>query len=158
MGKSFVLALLTAAGVLSAISFAIESAQAQDYYHRDSRERRRGDYRRGVGDGRDCNQMAHEALEILCAERWGQVATDCWNGRNQFRGHQETFLEIAAGVRFPPYYEARTPDETNRLRQKAREALSCQGDREESFDRDTQRESDEWHERQEREQGERPRN
>jgi len=41
-------------------------AVADDFNHRNSRERRRGDWRRGFGDGTDCEHMKQRLREALC--------------------------------------------------------------------------------------------
>lgn len=142
MSKFFILSLLALIGTTA----VVESAMAQDFHHRDSRERRRGDYRRGYSDGQDCTKLAMEAASIVCQERGSR--SQCSRATSYAAENPDSFLYEVASDRNAEFY-------SHGARAFARQALSCRDDRQSSFDRDVERESNEWHEREERRQRER---
>ncbi len=139
MSKFFIFSLLALIGTTS----VMESAMAQDFNHRDSRERRRGDYRRGYDDGRDCTKLAMEAASIVCQEDRYQ----CRRATAYAAENPDSFLSEVASDRHAEFY-------SYGARAFARQALNCREDRQSRFDRDIERESNEWHEREERRQRE----
>jgi hypothetical protein len=158
MQQSLLARSIIALILMVSASHIIQEAQGQDFNHRDSRERRRGDWRRGFSDGTECNRSVHFLVDAVCqVTQYGPDRHLCDQARREATGRPEVFLSALAG---PPYmshrvYTSRMPTADRRLAElgeQAMQALECEGDRAEEFDRDTRRESEEWH----RSQGEEP--
>jgi hypothetical protein len=143
MSKFFIFSMLALIGTTA----VVESAMAQDFNHRDSRERRRADYRQGYGDGVDCTNLYIQVGESYCQEanRLG-----CGRIMGEIAANPHPLLRRIVENRLPP--GERVSSRTVSL---AEEARACEGDRHGSFDRDVERESNQWHEREERRQRER---
>ncbi len=109
-------------------------AIAQDFNHRDSRERRRGDWRRGFGDGTDCEAMKQRVRQALLWEA----------ERNRHVGDRRM---IAMGTWQQVYAMTNSIDVSPATRYLAGQAMNCERQRRDSFDRDVDRESEEWHRR-----------
>lgn len=143
MLKSFTLTLLAIVTIGSAI--------AQDFRHRDSRQRRQADHRRGFRDGRDCTVLANRVAESACSDARGGTSyyTDhgsCARIMQFVAQDPEAFVaEILRGNGWD-----RNLGSSPGTEHLAREAAACQGNRESSFDRDAERDSNEFHAEEER--------
>jgi hypothetical protein len=130
------------------VLIGLGEAFAQDFNHRDSRERRRGDHRRGFSDGTDCAREATKVAEAACADQRGRGCDRLFYELNQ---DSLAFVHrIATSQPHDPYNQV-----SQGTRYLAQRTLDCKDDRESRFDRDVERESNQWHEAEERRQRER---
>lgn len=146
MSKFFVFGLLALIGAIS----LLQSAMAQDFNHRDSRGRRTQDHRRGMRDQRDCSMLVSRVADAACYDaKGGPNGADygaCGRIMQFMAQNPEAFVaEIVDGRGW-----SRNGGSSPGTEGLAREAADCQGNREAAFDRDAERESNEWHEREER--------
>jgi hypothetical protein len=106
------------------------TSKAEDYYHRDSRDRRRSDWNRGFSDGKDCRRLLQKVRVSLCQDY-----------RNNYKCGQSSTAE---------YYQLVM--DINRFGSRGtkyifNDYLHCKGQRRTAFDRDIERESADWHSR-----------
>ena len=120
----------------SAAGICMENAQAQDFYDRSNNERRRGDYRRGYGDGVDCTTMIAEVVDAICEESYPTSCRDAASYASQ-RNSAEAFLSAVIQGRYE-----RVGRGTKSL---ASQALDCREERHGAFDRDMERDSENYH-------------
>ena len=142
MSKLFILSMIALIGTTA----VVESVMAQDFYHRDSRERRRVDYRRGYRDGVDCTNLYIQVGESYCQE---VNRLSCGRIMGEIAANPHPLLRRIVENRLPPGQRV-----SSRTVSLAEEARACEDERHGSFDRDVERESNEWHEREERRQRE----
>lgn len=152
MFKQFIFSALSLLTIVSAVSLYSDSASAQDFNHRDSRERRRGDHRRGFRDGRDCTVLMNQVAESACNDaRGGRVSQNdggaCARIMQRVAENPEWFISDVLRGQVSLNRDSGIGSGTRYL---AQQAAECQGNREASFDRDVERESNDWHEREER--------
>lgn len=157
--------IIAALGIIIGTFAIAESAFAQtDFYDRSNRGRRSQDWGRGFNDGRDCNQMKMEVVQEYCrlsaeyySRRTGrrgynqQDTPDCRRAREDALNDQDHFMlsAIADGRSTREWTFSRDVDA---LEEKAERAKSCYLNRRDSFERDTQADSDRYHREQERRQ------
>ncbi len=145
MFKQLIFSALSLLTIVSAVSLYSDSASAQDFYHRDSRERRRGDWGRGYGDGAECTRQAMEVADAICEiTRTGRPthAPSCHDAAYTAAQSPGMFLEQVSRDRNGRYGRA--------ISLLAQRVSECRGNREAAFDRDVERDSNNWHEQEER--------
>ncbi len=157
--------IIAALGIFIGTFAFVESAFAQnDFYDRSNRGRRSQDWGRGFNDGRDCNQMKMEVVQEYCrlsAENYSrrtgrrgynqQDTPDCRRAREDALNDQDHFMlaSIADGRSTSDWSFSRDVDA---LEEKAESAKNCYLNRRDSFERDTQADSDRYHREQEERQ------
>lgn len=156
--------IIAALGIIIGTFAIAESAFAQtDFYDRSNRGRRSQDWGRGFNDGRDCNQMKMEVVQEFCRlsgeyearrrneRRSRQDTQSCIRAREEALNDQDYFMlaTIADGRSTRDWPFSRDVDA---LEEKAQSAMNCYTNRRDSFERDTQRDSDRYHREQERRQ------
>ncbi len=120
----------------SAAGLYMESAQAQDFYDRSNNERRRGDYRQGYGDGVDCTTMVAEVVDAVCEEAGSRSCRDAASYASR-RDQSEAFLSAVIQGRYEGVGRG-----TKSL---ASLALGCKEERHGAFDRNMERDSENYH-------------
>lgn len=142
----------------------LESAQAQDYHDRRNVPRRQQDHRRGFNEGRNCTRLESELMHSLC--RSGSQRS-CQNATRSLGAGDGVLAEDLLA-----YHAMRTRngrsmrsrgqtnggDEYSYTQEDldlAREFMECEGRSMAEFERDANRDADEYHERMEREERER---
>ena len=121
----------------------MESAQAQDFYDRSNNERRRGDYRRGYGDGVDCTNLYIQVGESYCEDTGGR---SCGRIMGEIAANPHPLLRQIVEGELPPGLRV-----SSRTVSLAQDARACEGDRHGSFDRDIERDSENYHTTQDQE-------
>jgi hypothetical protein len=115
----------------------MESAQAQDFYDRSNIERRRGDYRRGYGDGVDCTNLYIQVGESFCEDTGGR---SCGRIMGEIAANPHPLLRLIVEGELPRGLRV-----SSRTVSLAQDARACEGDRHGSFDRDIERDSENYH-------------
>jgi hypothetical protein len=150
MFKQLIFSALSLLTIVSAVSLYSDSASAQDFYHRDSRERRRGDWRQGYGDGSDCTRMAMEVAEAICDEerraRGPRAGNNCTHAVREASSDPGAFV-YQVGTNG---WQWRSAYLGSGIRALASQAMNCRDQREGRFNDRVERESSQWHEREER--------
>ncbi len=153
------LALLALASVVG-----METVQAQDFNDRRNVPRRQQDHRRGFNEGRNCTRLESELMQSLCrsgSQRSCQNATRSLGAGNgvlaeDLLAYHET--RTRNGRRMQSRGHVNGGDEYSYTQYDldlAREFMECEGRSMSDFERDANREADEYHERMEREERDR---
>lgn len=146
----------------------VEAAYGQvDFNDRRNRPRRHQDWQRGYNDGYDCHRIAIKVGEDFCKlndesdrrrlgrQNYGRGGSACGRVRERLMDERE-ILATLSDIADRGYDESLRHADTRavvQLEQDAKAALNCYSDRRDSFERDTQADSDRYH----REQDERQR-
>jgi hypothetical protein len=140
------------------------AAHAQDFNDRRNVPRRQQDHRRGFNEGRNCTRIESELMHSLC--RSGSRGS-CQNATRSLGAGDGVLAEDLLG-----YHEMRMRNGQGMIRRGningsdkysyteydlnlARDFMECEGRSMADFERDANREADEYHERMEREERER---
>jgi hypothetical protein len=155
--------MIAVLGILIGTGVLADAAYSQDFYDRSNRQRRHQDWGRGYNDGYDCHNMAMKVVQDYCdlqslssRRRGGYGRSNCSLQRDAM--DQSQLPSILEGIASGRYQYRDTDSEWDKLKQDAQAAQDCYGGRRDSFERDTQADSDRYHreqeERERRESGE----
>ena len=146
-----------------ASTVGMEIAQAQDYNDRRNVPRRQQDHRRGFNEGRNCTRLESELMQSLCSMGSGNSCRNAVGMLGRGDGMlAEDLLEyhemrIRNGQRIQRgiIHGGDKYTYTEYHLNLARDFMECEGRSMADFERDANRDADEYHERMEREERER---
>ena len=145
--------MIAVLGILLSTGVLVDAAYSQDFYDRSNRPRRHQDWGRGYNDGYDCHSMAMKVVQDYCdlrssiSRRNGGYARTCNTLRDAM--NQTQIPSILEGIASGQNRYRGTDSEWDKLEQDAQAAQDCYGGRRDSFERDTQADSDRYHQEQE---------
>jgi hypothetical protein len=147
--------MIAVLGILLSTGVLVDAAFGQDFYDRSNRPRRHQDWGRGYNDGYDCHSMAMKVAQDYCdlRSRLADRSRGYGGGRNchtvRDAMDQTQIPSILDSMARGQYRERGNDYEWDKFEQDAQAAQDCYGGRRDSFERDTQRDSDRYHREQE---------